>query len=46
MRMMTRKSLNKSTALAVGATALPALGAGPTRNLKIGSSTLTWGVSP
>jgi inosose dehydratase len=43
--IMNRRTFTKSAALALGATAIPALGATPTRNLKIGYSTLAWDVS-
>jgi inosose dehydratase len=44
--IVSRRSFNKSIALALGAAAVPAFGAGRPRNLKIGYSTLAWDVSP
>lgn len=45
-KAISRRSFNKSIALTLGAMALPAFGATPTRNLKIGYSTLAWNVNP
>jgi hypothetical protein len=43
-KMVSRRSFDKSIVLALGAAAVSTLGAGQTRKLKIGYSTLAWDV--